>query len=76
MAAPCVVGSDGNRDGLPTIVLECLALGTPVVATPVTGLPEAVVDERTGLVVPEATSTRLARALTRLLCDRPTCAAS
>ena len=69
MAAPCVVGSDGNRDGLPTTVLECLALGTPVVATPVTGLPEAVVDERTGLVVPEADVEALARALTRLLCD-------
>ncbi|HET6694179.1 MAG TPA: glycosyltransferase, partial [Pedococcus sp.] len=51
LAAPCVVGADGNRDGLPTVVLEGLALGTPVVATPVTGIPEAVVDGRTGLLV-------------------------
>lgn len=69
MAAPCVVGADGNRDGLPTTILECLALGTPVVATPVTGIPEAVVDDRTGLIVPEADAASLARALARLLAD-------
>ena len=42
LAAPCVVGADGNRDGLPTVILESLALGTPVVATPVTGIPEPI----------------------------------
>ena len=69
MAAPCIIGADGNRDGLPTTILECLALGTPVVATPITGIPEAVVDGRTGLIVPEADVEALARALTRLLVD-------
>ena len=68
-AAPCVVGSDGNRDGLPTVLLEAMALGTPCVATPVTGIPEVVVDERTGLLVPESDPARLAEALGRLLDD-------
>ncbi|CAM3323760.1 glycosyltransferase [Occultella aeris] len=68
-AAPCVIGSDGNRDGLPTVVLEALALGTPVVATPVTGMPEAVRDAETGLLVPEADPVALANALERVLTD-------
>lgn len=70
MAAPCVVGEDGNRDGLPTVVLEAMALGTPVVATPVTGMPEAVLDGRTGLLVPERSPAALAAALRRVL-DAP-----
>jgi len=69
LAAPCVVGADGNRDGLPTVILEGLALGTPVVATPVTGIPEAVVDGHTGLLVPEGDVPALADALCRLLDD-------
>lgn len=69
MAAPCVIGADGNRDGLPTTILECLALGTPVVATPVTGIPEAVLDDRTGLIIPESDAEALAFALARLIVD-------
>ena len=69
LAAPCVIGADGNRDGLPTVLLEGLALGTPVVATPVTGIPEAVQDERTGLLVPSGDVPALADALARLARD-------
>ncbi|MGG7442156.1 glycosyltransferase [Zafaria sp. J156] len=41
-AAPCVVGADGNADGLPTVLLEAMAMGVPCIATSVTGIPEAV----------------------------------
>lgn len=71
LAAPCVVGADGNRDGLPTVLLEAMALGTPCVATPVTGIPEAIIDRETGLIVPEADSAGLAHALSRLLVSGP-----
>jgi colanic acid/amylovoran biosynthesis glycosyltransferase len=67
---PCVVAQSGDRDGLPTSVLEAMALGLPVVTTAVNGLTEAVVDERTGLVVPEHDPFALADALERLLGDR------
>ncbi len=70
MAAPCVVGEDGNRDGLPTVLLEAMALGTPCVSTPVTGIPEVVRHEATGLMVPERDADALAGALGRLL-DEP-----
>jgi colanic acid/amylovoran biosynthesis glycosyltransferase len=69
-AAPCVVGGNGDRDGMPTVLLEAMALGTPCVATPVTGIPEAIQHEETGLLVPEACPLALADALQRLLEDR------
>ncbi len=68
-AAPCVVGSDGNRDGLPTVLLEAMALGTPCVSTDVTGIPEALRDGETGLQVPRRAPAALADALARLLSD-------
>ena len=67
LAAPCVVGGDGNRDGLPTVLIEAMAMGVPVVATPVTGIPELVEDGVTGLLVPERDPSALARAIERLL---------
>jgi colanic acid/amylovoran biosynthesis glycosyltransferase len=70
MAAPCVVGRDGNADGLPTVILEAMALGTPVVSTPVTGIPEAVIDRHTGRLVAEHDPVGLADALTELQADQ------
>ena len=68
-AAPCVVAADGNRAGLPTVLLEAMALGTPVVGTPVTGIPEVVRHDDTGLLVPERDPQALAAALADLLDD-------
>jgi colanic acid/amylovoran biosynthesis glycosyltransferase len=65
--APYVIGSDGNRDGLPTVLLEAMALGTPCVATDVTGIPEIVRDKETGLLVPQHDVEALASALMQLL---------
>jgi glycosyltransferase involved in cell wall biosynthesis len=67
--APCVVARDGNRDGLPTAILEAMASGLPVVSTPVTGIPEAVVNGETGALVPEHAPEALADALQDLLED-------
>lgn len=68
-AAPCVVGADGNRDGMPTVLLEAMALGTPCVATDVTGIPELLQDGDTGLLVAQRDPPALADALQRLLED-------
>lgn len=64
--APCVLGEDGNRDGLPTVLLEAMALGTPVVSTDVTGIPEVLRDGETGLLVPQRNPAALAGAISRL----------
>ena len=68
--APCVEAEDGNRDGLPTVLLEAMALGTPCISTPVTGIPEIVRDGETGLLAPERDPATLAAAMQRLL-DHP-----
>lgn len=68
-AAPCVIGSDNNQDGLPTVLLEAMALGTPCVATPVTGIPEVLQHDQTGLMVPQHDPVALAAVLKRLLAD-------
>jgi glycosyltransferase involved in cell wall biosynthesis len=69
LAMPCVIGQDGDRDGLPNVIQEALALGTPVVTTDVTGIPEVVRDNDTGLQVPQRDPPTLAAALDRLLAD-------
>lgn len=66
-AAPCVVAGDGDRDGVPTTLIEAMALGVPCVSTDVTGIPELVRHEETGLVVPQHDPKALAGALGRLL---------
>lgn len=64
---PCIVSDDGDRDGLPTVLLEAMALGTPIVSTQVTGIPEIITNERTGLIVKEKNSEDLALAIEMLL---------
>lgn len=63
VVAPCVIGSDGNRDGLPTVLIEAMALEVPVISTDVTGIPELVQHERTGRLVPQNDPVALAAAI-------------
>lgn len=69
IAVPSVHDEAGNVDGLPNFALEALASATPVVATNVGGLPQAVRHERTGLLVPERNASALADAVRTLLAD-------
>src|SRR5262249_14581979 len=70
LALPCVIAGDGDRDGLPNVLIEAMALGTPCVSTDVTGIPEIVRDRETGLIVAQHDPVQLADAVERLLVDR------
>ena len=66
---PCVVAEDGDRDGIPNVLLEAMASGVPVVSTPVSGIPELIESERDGLLVTPNSPAKLADALERLLTE-------
>lgn len=58
------------EEGFPNTIVEYMALGRPVVATNIAGIPEIVVDQETGFLVPTADSGKLAEALERLILDK------
>lgn len=66
---PCVLGANGDRDGIPNALLEAMAMRLAVVSTALSGIPEVVADGVNGLLVPPANAEALATALARLLDD-------
>jgi glycosyltransferase involved in cell wall biosynthesis len=58
-------------EGLPMVILEALAAGCPPVAAAVGGVPTAVLDEQTGLLVPPGDVVSLARGIRRMATDSP-----
>ncbi len=66
----CVVTQDGDRDGIPVAIMEAMAMGVPVISTPVTGIPELIQHDTTGLLTPEQDARQLAEAILRLAQDQ------
>ena len=66
LAMPCIVARDGDRDSMPVVVKEALAMEVPVVATDEVGLPE-IVDASCGRLVPPGDADALAAALREVL---------
>jgi L-malate glycosyltransferase len=58
-----------KSEGLPMVILEAMASGTPVVSTTVGGIPEIIKNEKTGLLVPPQNPVLFASAIERLLID-------
>ena len=69
---PAVVGANGDRDGIPNVILEAMAMKLPVVSTQHSGIPEVLEDEVNGLLVPPADAMALKNAIARLLDDPET----
>jgi glycosyltransferase involved in cell wall biosynthesis len=61
------IGPSGYRDGLPTVILEAMAAGLPILATSLSAIPEMVLDGVTGMLVPERDVEGASRALECLL---------
>ncbi len=66
-ALPCQIVNDGDRDGIPNVLAEAMAMGKAVVSTDISGIPELVDDGINGLLAPQKDSAALARALKTLL---------
>lgn len=64
-----VVASDGNSESMPNSILEASASGLPVVATRHAGIPETVVDGKTGFLVEERDVEGMARQMARLVSE-------
>ncbi|HOX39025.1 MAG TPA: glycosyltransferase [Candidatus Brocadiia bacterium] len=69
VVAPSIIAADGDRDGIPNILVEAMACGKPVVASRLSGIPELVSDGETGLLVPPGDPGALFDALVRPLDD-------
>ena len=63
------IGKDGDRDGLPNVLMEAASQSLPMLATSVSGIPELVEDGRTGLLVEPGDIESLSRSLERLIQD-------
>ena len=66
LSATDVVALPSLRESMPAICLESLACGTPVVATPVGGISDVVIPNRTGVLVPVGDPATLSAALVSL----------
>ena len=61
--------ADGGMDNLPTVIMEAMATGLPVVSTRIGGIPEMVVDNETGFLVQPEDAVALAEAIERVTND-------
>jgi colanic acid/amylovoran biosynthesis glycosyltransferase len=68
---PSVVDPEGGIDNLPTVIMEAMATGLPVISTNIGGIPEMVVENETGFLVQPGDAAALAGAIEKLINDRP-----
>ena len=64
---PCTTEPGGGMDNLPTVIMEAMASGLPVISTATAGIPEMVEAGETGLLVPPDDPSALAEAITTLI---------
>jgi len=66
---PSVIDPDGGRDNLPTVIMEAMATGLPVISTAIGGIPEMVVENETGILVSPGDPGALASAIEKVIID-------
>lgn len=68
-ALPCLVVDNGDRDGIPNVLVEAMAMRVPVISTDISGIPELINHNLNGLLVPEKNALAMANAIEKLLLD-------
>ena len=66
---PCRIGADGDRDGLPNVLVEAQSQALPVLTTPVSGIPELVEEDVNGAFVEPDDAPALAARMAELAAD-------
>jgi glycosyltransferase involved in cell wall biosynthesis len=66
---PSVTDPDGGMDNLPTVIMEAMATGLPVVSTNIGGIPEMVIENETGFLVAPGETAALADAIEHVIND-------
>lgn len=66
---PCRIADDGDRDGLPNVLIEAASQGLPAISTPVSGVPELIEDDANGVLVAADDVDALAASLRRMIGD-------
>ena len=67
---PSIIDPDGGMDNLPTVIMEAMATGLPIVSTTIGGIPEMVVENETGFLVQPGDAAALADAIEQVIDDR------
>lgn len=70
LVAPSLLAEDGDRDGIPNVILEAFVNGTPVIASRLDGICEAVEHRKTSLLVKSGDIEEIASAIDELLNDK------
>jgi len=68
---PCVWAKDNDVDGLPQMLMEAMACGVPCISTKLVGIPDLLIQGKTGLLVEPNDTKQLAEALNVLMHDKP-----
>jgi glycosyltransferase involved in cell wall biosynthesis len=71
---PSVIDPDGGMDNLPTVIMEAMATGLPVVSTNIGGIPEMVIENQTGFLVQSGDAAGMADAIQTVINDRSSAA--
>jgi len=66
---PSVLDPDGGMDNLPTVIMEAMVAGLPVVSTSIGGIPEMVIQNETGFLVSPGDAAALAGAIEKMIND-------
>ena len=64
---PSIITADGDRDGIPNVLMEAMATGLPVISTNISAIPELIKDHYNGLLVPEKNAIAITEAINELL---------
>ena len=70
LLAPSITPPDGDKEGIPNVLKEAMAIGIPVIATDHSGIPELVIHNETGLLVPEKDTQAISYSIQTLMNDQ------